>query len=137
MAPKWSSSKSSTKRGTSYFEKPALRTHYFVSNSIFLLCVLVFLGIMVAKYEARMPAFCFFALGGVAFGLLTFWFAVFRVHSEIHGLIATGSFDAPEPGSTADRAFGTVAGLCFQGLLSTAGLVWLCLLTLVEILRAR
>lgn len=137
MAPKWSFSKSSTNRGTSYFEEPAFRTHYFISNSALLLGVLVFLGILVARYGARMPALCLFTLGGVAFGLLSFWFAVFRVHSEIHGLIATGGFEVPQSGSTADRAFGTVAALCFQGLLSTAGLVGLCLMALVEILRTR
>src|SRR5258708_22283165 len=109
MAPTSPHSKSSINRGTLYFEKPAMHTQYFVSNSALLLGVLVFLGILVTRYGKQMPALCLFALGGVTFGLLSFWFAVFRVHSEIHGLIASGSFESPEFGPTTDRAFGTVA----------------------------
>ena len=36
----------------------------------------------------------------------------------------------------ADKAFGTVAALSFQGLLSASGLVMLCLMTFIEILHA-
>jgi len=113
-----------------------MRTHYFVSNSALLLGVLVLLGIIVARNAKQMPPLCLFVLGGVAFGLLSFWFAIFKVHTEIHGLISTAGSGSSQFGPVADRALATVAALNFQSLLAISGMVGLCLMALAEILRS-
>jgi len=130
-----SSPKASRRPGVSFFLRSCFRTNYIVSNSLLLFLDLLILVGMVARYRSQLTALSVFLFVGVAFGLLSFWHAVLRVHQAVHELVTSERFPMPEPGSDTDRAFGTVAALGFQGLFSSFGLVMLCLMAVGEILR--
>jgi hypothetical protein len=133
--PRWLSRNSVKCDGLSFFAKPALRTSYFLGDTALSFLVLVILAVTIIRYAHRLPALGLFLLGAVVFGLFSFWLAVFRVHSSIHELVASGVLKAPEPGSSTDKAFATVAALNFQSMLHASGLVGSCVMALVEILR--
>jgi hypothetical protein len=131
----WGSS--SVRPGVSYFQRSPLHTHYFLSNGLLLVMDLLFLAGIVARYWTRLPALAIFLLGGVALSLLSFWYRLFRMHNDVHGLVTSGSFAVPEPGSISDRAFATIAALSFQSLLTSSGIVMLGLMALTEVLHSR
>ncbi len=121
--------------GASSFSRPAFQTQYFVGNSLLLICVLALLGFVTARYWTQLPSLSVFLFAGVAFGLISFWVTILRTHFAYHKLTKSGQL--PESRSREDLAMGTIAALCFQALLSISGLVMLCLMALVEILRTR
>lgn len=123
--------------GISLFSDSPMRAQYFVSNSVLLLADLSLLGAIVARFWARLPALSLFLFGGMVLALVLFWYRIFRLHSTMRELIASESFVTQEPGSLIDKALGTIGALSFQALLNSFGVVMLCLMALVEILRSR
>jgi hypothetical protein len=129
--------KSSVRTGISYFQSSPFHAHYFLSTGLFLLIDLLFIAVIVGRYWTQLPALAVFLLGGVALALLSFWYRLFRMHTAMQELISSGSFAVPDPGSTSDRAYSTIAALSFQGLFTSSGAVMLCLMALVEVLHSR